>query len=50
MVVLMTFKASEKVHIEMVKYLVKNGSNINEKNKHGYIPLHRSEKILIIIF
>ena len=36
--------ASEKGSFELAKYLVENGSNINEKNQDGYIPLHLGNK------
>ena len=35
----MRFYLCENGHLEIVKYLVENGANINEKNKDGDTPL-----------
>ena len=42
--------ASQRGHSEIVKYLVKNGSNINEKDGYGKTALHEGEKNKILIF
>ena len=36
-------------HTELAKYLIENGSNINEKDNVGDIPLHMGKQILIFI-
>ena len=33
-------KASENGHLEVVKYLVSNGANVNVKDKHDLTPIH----------
>ena len=40
-IITFTILATQRGHTEIVKYLVENGSNINQKNKHGKTALHQ---------